>query len=264
MAAKNRLFLKKQDPEKIAIPPIPTATVNENRIAIFQPTDRPKERTTVIQIKDGTVKVVGKLGQAHKDLLELIRYMRIDFGYTRDGRLAFLVDPYRLRKGMSAEKGEYSYERFWKIIEDLIRTYIEIETPTLKAAGSFLTHVVESKIEVPHSKTGKPRKLMRIEFSKLGTTLIEEDIKIFYDPIPIAQLKHGISKAVARYVKSHKNQPNGGWKLDTILKAMLGEDAKTQAIKNAKRFLRKDVERLKKCGIFIENDRVFLENTRNP
>jgi hypothetical protein len=246
--------MKKQKKE-IAIS---VATVHENRYCIFQPTDRPVEKTIVMQIKNGTIKVKGKLGQNHKDIIEIIKNNHIKFGYTQDGRLAFLVDAYQLRKALAGGKGEYSHETFWRLLEDLIRTYIEIDTPNIKAAGSFLAHAVESKIEVPHSKTGKPRKLMRIEFSKLGTVLIEEDVKLFYDPTPITQLKHGISKAIVRHCLSHKNQPNGGWKIDTLLKAILGQDAKPQAIKDAKRFLKKDAEQLAKCGITLINDRVFL------
>jgi len=252
--------LKQKQKNEVAIP---TATVHENRCCIFQPTDRPKEKTFIINANGGTIKVKGKLGQNHKDILELIKSTHIKFGYTKDGRLAFLVDPYQLRKALAGGKEEYSYETFWRLLQDLIRTYIEIETPYIKAAGNFLAHAVESKIEVTHSKTGKPRKLMRIEFSKLGTTLVEEDIKIFYDPIPITQLKHGISKAIARYCLSHKNQPNGGWKIDTLLQAILGETT-PQAIKDAKRFLRKDAEQLAKCGITLINDRVFLfKNTES-
>jgi len=237
---------------------ISTATVHENRFAIFQPSDRPKEKTFMINAYGGTIKVTGKLGQNHKDILELIKNNHIKFGYTQDGRLAFLVDPYQLRKALAGGKGEYSYETFWRLLKDLIRTYIEIETPKFKAAGSFLSHAVESKIEIAHSKTEKPRKLLRIEFSKLGTALTGEDVKLFYNPIPITQLKHGISKAIARYCLSHKNQPNGGWKIDTLLQAILGETT-PQTIKDAKRFLRKDAEQLAKCGITLINDRVFLD-----
>ena len=251
---------KQKQKKEIAIS---TATVHENRFAIFQATDRPKEKTVVINVNGGTIKIRGKLGQIHKDILEFIKHNHIKYGYTQDGRLAFLVDAYQLRKALAGGKGEYSYETFWRLLEDLIRTYIEIDTPNIKAAGSFLAHAVESKIEVPHSKTGKPRKLMRIEFSKLGTVLIEEDVKLFYDPIPITQLKHGISKAIVRHCLSHKNQPNGGWKIDTLLKAILGEDAKPQDIRKARYRIKQDAEKLKDCGIIIDidNNRVFLAKT---
>jgi hypothetical protein len=243
--------------QKKNLPAIPTATVCENRYNIFQPTDRPKEKTTIVQIKNGTIKVTGKLGQAHKDILEFIKYNYIKYGYTQDGRLAFLIDLYQLRKALG-KKTLYSYETLNKMLKDLIRTTVEIDTETIKITGNFLALVAESKVEVKHTKLGTIRKLTRIEFSKLGTMLIENDIKLFYDPIPIMKLKHGISKALARYVLSHRNQPKKGWKLDTILHFLLGENAKTQTIKDAKRLLKRDIEQLKKCGIFIENNRVFL------
>jgi len=236
---------------------ISTATVHENRFAIFQATDRPQEKTFIINAYGGTIKVTGKLGQVHKDILEFIKYNCIKYGYTKDGRLAFLVDLYQLRKALGKGNSLYSYEILVKHIKDLIKTTIEFDTEHLKITGNFLAQVTESKVEVT-TKKGTIRKLTRIEFSMLGTKLIENDIKLFYNPIPIMNLQHGISKALVRYVLSHKNQPNGGWKLDTILKTILGEDAKPQAIKDAKRFLKKDAEQLAKCGITLINDRVFL------
>jgi len=237
---------------------ISTATVHENRFAIFQATDRPKEKTVVINVNGGTIKIRGKLGQIHKDILEFIKHNHIKYGYTQDGRLAFLIDFYQLRKALGNGTSLYSYETLINFIKDLIRTTIEFDTETMKITGNFLSQITESKVEVTHSKLGIIRKLTRIEFSMLGTKLIENDIKLFYNPIPIMNLQHGISKALVRYVLSHKNQPNGGWKLDTILKTILGEDAKPQAIKDAKRFLKKDAEQLAKCGITLINDRVFL------
>jgi len=240
---------------------IPTATMHENRFAIFQPTDRPVEKTVVLQVKNGTIKVTGKLGQAHKDILEFIKYNHIKYGYTQDGRIAFLVDLYQLRKALG-KKTLYSYETLVNFVKDLIRTTIELDTETMKITGNFLAQITESKVEVTHSKLGTIRKLTRIEFSKLGTILLENDIKLFYDPLPIAKLQHGISKALARYCLSHKNQPNGGWKLDALLKTILGDGSKSQDVRNAKRRIKQDAEQLKKSGITIKNDRVFL--LRNP
>jgi hypothetical protein len=237
----------------------PVATVHENRYSIFQPTDRPVEKAIVMQVKNGTIKVTGKLGQVHKDILELIKYNCIKYGLTKDGKLAFLIDLYQLRKSLG-RKNLYNYETLNRLFEDLLKTTIEFNTETFKIKGSFLALITESKVELKHSKLGTVRKLTRIEFSTLGTEIIRKDIKLFYDPTPIIKLQHGVSKALARYVLSHRTQPNGGWKLDTILHILLGEEAKPQVIKDAKRFLKKDIEQLKKCGIFIENDRVFLIN----
>jgi len=239
---------------------ISTATVHENRYSIFQPTDRPKEKTVVINVNGGTIKIRGKLGQIHKDILEFIKHNHIKYGYTQDGRLAFLIDFYQLRKALGNGTSLYSYETLINFIKDLIRTTIEFDTETMKITGNFLSQITESKVEVTHSKLGIIRKLTRIEFSMLGTKLIENDIKLFYNPIPIMNLQHGISKALVRYVLSHKNQPNGGWKLDTILKTILGEDAKPQDIRKARYRIKQDAEKLKNCGIIIDidNNRVFL------
>jgi hypothetical protein len=241
---------------------ISTATVHENRFAIFQATDRPKEKTVVINVNGGTIKIKGKLGQVHKDILEFIKHNHIKYGYTQDGRIAFLIDFYQLRKALGKGTSLYSYETLVNFVKDLIRTTIEFDTETMKITGNFLSQITESKVEVTHSKLGTVRKLTRIEFSMLGTKLIEDDIKLFYNPIPIMNLQHGISKALVRYVLSHKNQPNGGWKLDALLKTILGDGSKSQDVRNAKRRIKQDAEQLKKSGITIKNDRVFL--LRNP
>ena len=101
---------------------------------------------------------------------------------------------------------------------------------------------------------------MAIEFGSLGTSLIKKDFEIFYDPLPIINLKHGVSKAIARHVLSHANQPNGGWKLDTLIYTVLGDNAKSQDVRNAKRRIKQDAEKLKDCGVIVDtdNDRVFL------
>jgi len=242
---------------------IPIATVHENRYCIFQPTDRPQEKTVVLQVKNGTIKVTGKLGQAHKDILEFIKSNHIKFGYTQDGRLAFLIDLYQLRKALG-KKSLYNYETLNRLFKDLLKTTIEFDTESFKITGSFLTLITESKVEVKHSKLGTVRKLTRIEFSKLGTEIIEKDIKLFYDPTPIIKLQHGVSKALVRYVLSHRNQPNGGWKLNALLETILG-NVSSETIRNAKRFLKKDAKQLRKCGVIILNNRVFLsENSETP
>ena len=237
-----------------------TSTRMENRMPIFQPTNRPQMQTVEITTKHGTVKITGRLGQVHKDLLEAVKYTAIDFGYTKDGRFAILIDPYKLRKALSGNKGLYNYETMHRLFDDLIQTIIDIDTPTYREKGSFLHIVREAKMEVMHSKLKTPRKYMAIEFGSLGTSLIKKDFEIFYDPLPIINLRHGVSKAIARHVLSHPSQPNGGWKLDTLIYAVLGENAKSQEVRDARRRIKQDAEKLKDCGIIIDIDsnRVFL------
>jgi hypothetical protein len=262
MIFRKEFFMDQKQKQKKEIS-ISTATVHENRYSIFQPTDRPVEKTFVVQAKNGTIKITGKLGQPHKDILEFIKHNHIKYGYTKDGRLAFLIDLYQLRK-LLGRKNLYNYETLNRLFEDLLKTTIEFNTESFKIKGSFLALVTESKVEVKHSKLGTVRKLTRIEFSKLGTEIIEKDIKLFYDPAPIIKLQHGVSKALVRYVLSHRNQPNGGWKLNALLETILG-NVSSETIRNAKRFLKKDAIQLRKCGVIILNNRVFLsENSETP
>jgi len=230
------------------------ATVHENRLPIFDPTNRPQERKKVMTTPYGNIIVQGRLGQRHKDLLEIVRVIAETIGKTADSRLCILVDLYLLRKKIGKY---YSYETLMQLFKDLLRTNIELEIPHLihlnigfNPTGQFLESVIPIK-------DGKKVKL-RIEFGKFGTLLYAKDIKIFYDPEPISKMNHGISKAIARYCLSHRNQPKGGWKLDTLIYAVLGKDAKEYEIRKARKRIREDAEMLKSCGIEIIGDRIFF------
>jgi len=234
------------------------ATVHENRLPIFDPTNRPQERKKVMTTPYGNIIVQGRLGQRHKDLLEIVRVIAEKIGKTSDSRLCIIVDLYLLRKKLGKY---YSYETLLEFFKDLLRTNIELEIPHLNIGFNPTGQFLESVIPV---KDGEKVKL-RIEFGKFGTLLYAKDIKIFYDPEPISKMKHGISKAVARHVLSHANQPNGGWKLDTLIHAVLGKNVKEYEIRKARKRIREDAKMLKSCGIEIIGDRIFLtkklENT---
>jgi len=242
---------------------IATATVRENRLPLFQPSKRPQERKVEIVTVHGKVKVEGKLGQPHKDLLEVIKDSSLDWGYTEDGRLAVLVDPYTIRKKLSP--CQYSYTTLSNLFKDLMRTIITIETKEYKAMGTFLADVKFSNREVTYRKNPDPknpdkkRKLLKVEFGTLGTKLIEQDLSIFYDPIPIVRLRYGISKAVTRHILSHSVQPRGGWKIDTVIKAVAGEIS-NDLMRQMRRKIRHDAKKLLECGILLENDRLSLTN----
>jgi hypothetical protein len=234
---------------------LPPATVKENRVGIFEPTSKANVKERTIQVRGGTVKVKGRLGQTHKDLLELIRYTALDWKKTTDGRIAVLVDPYILRKNMG--KSCYSYSTIRKLLQDLVETTIEINTTDFVAFGAFIDVVVASK-KVLCTKTHKERRLIKIEFGKLGTMLIEQDIQLQYDPRLIIPIKHGITKAVVRYIYSHKNQPAGGWKIDTVLHA-LGVTA-PPAVWKARMYVKQEKDALARCGVIVtDDDRLVLQ-----
>jgi len=85
--------------------------------------------------------------------------------------------------------------------------------------------------------------------------LLENDLRLYYDPAPIARLQHGISQAVARHVLSHKNAPIGGWHLDTVIVAVAGT-VTSKAMRNARFRLREDADELKTLGLVLDGQRV--------
>jgi len=235
-------------------------------LPLFQPSERPQERKVEIVTVRGKVKIEGKLGQPHKDLLEVIKDSSLDWGYTEDGRLAVLVDPYTIRKKLSPH--EYNHATLNNLFKDLMRTIITIETKEYRAMGTFLANVKFSNREVIYRKNPDPknpdkkRKLLRVEFGTLGTKLIEQDLSIFYDPIPVVRLKHGITKAVVRHILSHSVQPRGGWKIDTVINAVAGE-IPNDMLRKMRRKIRHDTKGLIECGILLENDRLSLINDKS-
>lgn len=64
--------------------------------------------------------------------------------------------------------------------------------------------------------------------------LLEQDLFLYYEPTLIARLQYGISQAVARFVLTHKCDPAGGWHLDTLIKAVSGDECSGQRIPDSK------------------------------
>jgi len=177
-------------------------------------------------------------------------------------RLAILFDPYQVRKALRGGKHEYNSKKFEILIKDLIQTVIKIETPDFIEIGTLLYKYREANKEVK-TKTGKIRKLAVIEFGEFGTKLIQKDISIFYNPEKIAQLKYGITKTVARYILSHKDQSNGGWKIDTIINNVVGAKINNVKLRKYRERIKKEKEKLKKIGILIKNDRIIRQKQEN-
>ncbi len=82
--------------------------------------------------------------------------------------------------------------------------------------------------------------------------LLEHDRCLYYDPAPIARLQHGISQAVARHILTHKNDPAGGWHVDTLIRAVCGENINSKRMRNGRSRLREDAEKLHEVGITID------------
>ena len=102
---------------------------------------------------------------------------------------------------------------------------------------------------------GRRRELWRVRLGVALVMLLEHDLKLYYNPTPIARLQHGITQAIVRHILSHKHQPAGGWLVDTLINAVAGS-TNSQDLRNARRRLKEEAEGLRDFGIEIDGDRV--------
>ena len=240
-------------------PHFPTNTVHTIRLCLFQSTRRPEILERIIETTFGKVRVKGRLGQAHLDVFESICYSRIK-KRDSDGRIHLLVDPWEVKKKSEQKSGT----TLTKIKDDLLGVIIEIIEPKrLACSGHLIDHIEPAigeddlPLTVP-SQFGK-RGLWTVKLGEAFCKLVLQDIWIGYDPAKIARLEHGISQAVTRHVLSHKNQPTGGWKIDTLIKSVsTGTEVSQEAFWKYRERIKGEAEKMAQIGVFVEGDRVRI------
>ncbi len=237
---------------------MPTATAAEHRLRIFSATRRPRAVSAqIVETAHGTIKITGKLGQAHADLLDAICFCAEKKALTQDGRIKLLVDPAKVRRVAGVTSGE----QFAKLVDELVAGVIEIKHPVAFACiGHLVDHIdtarrADGAAVTRRNPLGGERKLWRVELGKALCKLLANDVWRGYDPAPIARLRHGVSQAMARHLLTHQYQPRGGWKLDTLI-AAVGGDLCEQDLRNRRREVRADTGQLLGIGIHVDGDRV--------
>lgn len=241
----------------------PTSTALQARVALFQPSQRPTlQKNKCFITSYGECSVTGRLGQRHADLLEALLFCAEKKREINDGGIELLVDPAQVRKTLSDSR--YSYEQIEKLLVELRTATITIRATSLDfpIIGGLIDHVIPSPMTRHDPLTGGERSLWRVRLGIALVMLLENDLALYYQPAPLARLKHGVSQAVARHVLTHKNTPIGGWHLDTLIKSVCGDSASSQEIRNGRRRLKEDSEKLLELGIQLdENHRVKRATT---
>ena len=251
-------------------PDIGVATATLNRLPVFEPTLRAKFQTRTFENQYGKLMIKGRLGQNHKSVLETILYKRKAFDLRRDEEgkpcLKVLYNEYEVRKYLSAGS-TYSYERYKELIEDMIQAYIRLETEKITIEGTLMASKITSNIYSRKTKSTFPHLREKeipyavIEFGIVASILISQELKFSYDPKPIMSLRNGVSQALVRYIKTHKNHPPVGYHLRPLLENLIGEMENKKWWK-IREYLREDAETLanESIGIKIDfkNDRVFV------
>lgn len=227
---------------------VPTSTVHQARLQIFQPTRRPEMTERIIETAWGKVRVKGKLGQAHADVLEAILHAGEKPAGIEDGRIKLLVDPAKVRR-LSRQDGT----TFKAILDDLMQALVQIVEPEpLAGLGHLIDHIRTAKGITAHDPLhpDTQRALWRVDLGKSLCQMIEADLWQRRDPSGVASLRHGISQAIARHVMSHKQGTCTHWGVDTLIRAVAG-DLSDQALRDRRREIRADAPALAVLGIQI-------------
>lgn len=241
---------------------MPTSTALQARVMIYQPTQRPRERKGQwMNTCFGRCRVTGRLGQRHADLMESILYVAERKREVPDGGVELLVDPAKLRRTMSDH--QYSLTQIEKLLAELRAATITIETPQFDfpIIGGLIDHVIPSPMTRLDPLTRGERNLWRVRLGAALVMLLEHDLSLNYQPALITRLKHGISQAVARHVLTHKHAPVGGWHMDTLIRAVYGDDVAGQAMRDGRRRLRLDASGLASLGVEITDENRVTRGT---
>jgi len=234
---------------------VPTSTVHQSRLQIFQATRRPVPIEQTLETAWGKVRIKGRLGQQHADLLEAIMHTGERPKGLMDGRIKLLVDQHKLSKITRLESATLR-----RTIDDLMQALLEIREPEhLAGIGHLVDHIDFARradgsyVTVPdplcraRQKDGG-RKLWKVELGKVLCQMIEADMWRSRDPVHIASLRHGISQAVARHVLSHAPGTCKNWQVDTLIKAVASA-LTPQDFRNRRREIREDEGALAALGV---------------
>lgn len=245
-----------------ALKSIPTSTAHQARLQLYQPTRRPTWQERIITTPWGFAKVRGKLGQVHADIVEAIcRHAEDHRTVEATGHLQMLVDPYRVRVSVGGGKA-YSNDTLWKMLTELREASITLEVPSkgIKVLGGMLDRVEESPATRINKLNGKPRQLWRVTFDPAFAAMLRQDLNLYYDPAPLAKIETGVAQAIARHILTHRDQPEGGWLVDSMIN-LVGAGGSSETMRNRRRDVQKCVKTLKAVGIELSDGR--LSRTQN-
>lgn len=242
---------------------LPTTTVHQARLQLYQPTRRPTWQERVIATPWGTAKVRGKIGQVHADIIEAICRHAEDYRYIPGtGHLQLLVDPYKVRVSVGGGAA-YSKDTLWRMVTELRETSITLEAPSqgLKVLGGILDRVDESLATKPHPVTGKPRRLWRVTLGHSYITMLGGEQLLYDKQTSLAKIETGVAQAIARYCLSC-GPTAGSWDLDTLIHLVgAGAGGRSETMRNRRRDVLNSVKSLREVGVFIEGDRVICRGS---
>ena len=237
---------------------MPTTHAQAARWQIFQPIRHPgKDAWREIEMDlpgFGPVRVRSAVGQQHALLMEAIQFYAQRVHTLPNGVTCVLVDMHDLRTTLAGRRdGRYGQAGVEQLARELRQVTVSgIET--LMVDG-ILDRLVPTETTVQHPVTGGVRPLWRAELTpSWGLWSHADPIPLHYDPRPLAAIRSGIAAAVTRHVLTHRDQPVGGWKLDTLIAAVGARPTRW-----VRQDVRRDMDAMAGAGVLLDGDRVFID-----
>jgi hypothetical protein len=226
-------------------------------LQIYEPTKIPKGLPRQIDNTFGFATIDGRLGQGHAALVEAICFCAESFTRMPDDKVEVLVDLYKIRISMGSGK-YHSFEGLFTRAKELMKALIELK---INLSGEHIIfHIIEKmeksikEVRYDPLNPSLKRNLWVVTFSKEYIHLLKNDLELYYDPRPIAKLSSGITQAIARYLLTHRRQPNGGWILDHLFTSVGASTSKNEQIRKYRDRIRKDAKKLLFVGFQLTED----------
>ena len=249
----------KQDPATIPWKErnMPTTCAQASRWKIFQHVRHPNPDVWQEIEMDlpgfGPVRVRSAVGQQHALLMEAIQFWAQRVHVLPNGTTCVLVDMHDLRMTLARGRGRrYGQEGVEQLARELRQ--VTVSGVEVLMVDGILDRLVPTEATVRHPVTGASRPLWRAELTPSWSAWAAADpIPLHYDPRPLAAIRSGIAAAITRHVLTHRDQPAGGWKLDTLITAV-----GAQPTRWARQDVRRDIEAMAGADVLLDGDRVFI------
>lgn len=239
-------------------------TVNQSRIPIFSATRRPLPVVAYEASSPwGEAIITGRLGQTHRDLLEVACQTAIDSKEDKEGRIMLLLDMAAIRRGMGHQ---YNTQHILELARDLRAAEValrvkkpEIQIQTnyrIRDYGGIIDEItVIEKLDLTR-KDGTyemdDAHPWRITFGRSWSYLMKNDLPVFYRHLAIiTTMRHGVSQALARWAISHRSVR--GEPLENVI----GYLRKSGRMRDRIAEVCADRDLLGKVGVEILDNRVF-------
>ncbi len=229
---------------------------------IFQPTTAPgfldTYSTPVIAADTCTTQVHGRLGQTHAAVLEGLWMRAVRKRDTADGGVVLTVPRAALLQDLGTLR-EYGADSLRELLSDLQEARFRLSafkeglwgpakdgTPAPDFIEGGFVRRCTSRTVAPYGVR------LTITLDPAYLLILRHDqAPSGRSRLPVAHLRHGLSRAVARWLLSESvsKQPKGGWHLDTVLEKLLGPRTPKERTWDRDRIRKEENEAWTRCGI---------------